>query len=124
MTNMNRQLVLKSRPDGPVTTSNFALRESTIPVLTSGDVLVRTLYLSIDPWLRVAMNRDTLLPLDTVVPGDAVGCVVESRHVLFRSGDIVQGLFGWQDYVAAPWYLLRRIDPHVAPITTALGLLG
>jgi NADPH:quinone reductase len=120
----NRQLVLHSRPDGAVTVSHFAQRESRIPALTPGDVLVRSLYLSMDPWLRVAMTHETLLPLDTVVPGDAVGCVVESRHLLFRRGDIVQGLFGWQDYAAAPWYLLRRIDPCVAPITTALSLLG
>ena len=124
MTRANRQLVLISRPDGAVTVANFARRESTIPALTPGDVLVRSLFLSMDPWLRTAMNHDTLLPLDTVVPGDAVGCVIESRHPLFRRGDIVQGWFGWQDYVAAPWYLLRRIDPCVAPITTALGLLG
>ena len=124
MTRANRQLVLSSRPDGAVTVGNFALRESTIPALTPGDVLARSLFLSIDPWLRSAMNHDTLVPLDTVVPGDVVGRVVESRHVHFRSGDIVQGLLGWQDYAVAPWYLLRKIDPQAAPITTALGILG
>ena len=124
MTRANRQLVLISRPGGAVTVANFARRESTIPALTPGDVLVRSLFLSMDPWLRTAMNHDTLLPLDTVVPGDVVGRVVESRHVHFRGGDIVQGLLGWQDYVAAPWYLLRKVDPNAAPITTALGILG
>ena len=124
MTRANRQLVLSSRPDGAVTLSNFQLRESTIAALPPGHVLVRTQYLSIDPWLRPAMDHDALLPLDTVVPGDVVGCVVESRHVLFRTGDFVQGLLGWQEYVAAPWYLLRKVDPSIAPITTALGLLG
>lgn len=124
MTSANRQVVLLSRPDGAVSVANFQLRESTIPALAAGEVLVRSLYLSIDPWLRTAMNHAALLPLDTVVPGDVVGCVTHSRHALFRSGDIVQGLLGWQDYVAAPWYLLRKIDPRAAPITTALGLLG
>lgn len=124
MTRANRQVVLISRPDGSASVSNFQVRHSTITAAAAGEVLVRNLYLSIDPWLRTVMNDAALLPLDTVVPGDVVGRVVESRHPFFRAGDIVQGLLGWQHYVVAPWYLLRKIDPSVAPITTALGLLG
>jgi NADPH-dependent curcumin reductase CurA len=121
---LNGRIVLVSRPDRAVGASNFEWRESAIPAPAAGEVLVRILYLSIDPWLRALMNHDALLPLDTVVPGDVLGRVVESRHSLFRKDDIVQGLLGWQRYVAAPWYLLRKIDPVIAPITTALGVLG
>jgi NADPH-dependent curcumin reductase CurA len=124
MTRANQQVVLISRPDGAASLAHFQLRDSTIAAPAAGEVLVRTVYLSIDPWLRTVMNDPVLLPLDTVIPGDVVGRVVESRHPLFRPGDIVQGLLGWQHYVAAPWYLLRKIDPSVAPIATALGLLG
>lgn len=85
---------------------------------------MRTQYLSIDPWLRTIMNDVALLPLDTTVPGDVVGFVVDSRHPFFRAGDVVQGLLGWQQYAAAPWYVLRKIAVSAAPITTALGLLG
>ena len=124
MTRANRQVVLISHPDGAASVSNFQVRDSTILAPAAGEVLVRNLYLSIDPWLRTVMNDAALLPLDTVVPGDVVGSVVESKHPFFRAGDIVQGLLGWQHYVTAPWYLLRKIDASAAPITTALGLLG
>jgi NADPH-dependent curcumin reductase CurA len=107
-----------------VSASSFQLRESAVPVPVPGEVLVRSSYLSIDPWLRPVIGHAALLPLETVVPGDVVGTVVESRHPLLRTGDIVQGLLGWQHYAAAPWYLLRKIDPRAAPITTALGILG
>jgi NADPH:quinone reductase len=120
----NRQVVLVSRPDGASGVSNFRLRQSTIPAPSAGEVLVRGMYLSIDPWLRAVMNHPALMPTETVVPGDVVGCVVESKNALFRPGDIVQALLGWQHYAVAPWYLLRKIDPDVAPISTALGVLG
>jgi NADPH-dependent curcumin reductase CurA len=124
MNRTNRQVILISRPAAAASVANFQLRHSTITTPAAGEVLVRTLYLSIDPWLRTVMNDAALLPLDTVVPGDVLGRVVESRHPLFRAGDIVQGLLGWQQYVAAPYYLLRKIDPSAGPITMALGLLG
>ena len=89
-----------------------------------GEVLIRALYVSIDPWLRAAIDQDALVPLNTVVPGDVVGRVVESKHPFFSVGDTVQGFLGWQEYATAPWHLLRRIDPAVAPISTALGILG
>src|SRR4249920_210870 len=116
MTLSNRQVLLASRPDRGSSVSNFTLRDSQVVMPAAGEVLVRNHYLSIDPWLRPLMNNPTLLPLDTVVPGDAVGCVVASEHPLFRPGDVVQGLLGWQHYVTAPWYLLRKINPYAAPI--------
>jgi NADPH-dependent curcumin reductase CurA len=120
----NRQVLLSSRPDGVCDVAVFALRERSLPVPASGEVLVRSMYLSIDPWLRHLMDHPSLLPTETVVPGDVVGCVIESKHVCFCRGDIVQGVLGWQQYAAVPWYLLRKIDPTIAPISTALGVLG
>ena len=120
----NRQVFLVSRPKGRLEASNFGIRESTRSVPVIGEVLVRIMYLSMDPWLRPAINNSTLVPSDAVVPGDAVGRVIESRHPLFRPGDFVQGPLGWQEYAAAPWHMLRRIDPTVAPVSTALGVLG
>jgi NADPH-dependent curcumin reductase CurA len=120
----NRQVVLVSRPTGRLEPSNFGIRESTRSGPVIGEVLVRIMYLAMDPWLRPAINDATLVPSGGVVPGDVVGRVIESRHPLFRPGDFVQGPLGWQEYAAAPWSMLRKIDPTVAPVSTALGVLG
>jgi NADPH-dependent curcumin reductase CurA len=121
---VNRQITLASRPKGLPAVSNFKMVESPIPSLAVGDVLVRTTFVSVDPYLRPAMNNSALLPTGACVPADAVGRVVTSRHALFRPGEFVQGMFGWQDYAAAPWYVLRKLDPRHAPVSTALGILG
>jgi NADPH-dependent curcumin reductase CurA len=123
MATSNRQIVLVSRRVTVADVSSFELRETDIQEPAPGEVLIQVEYLSIDPWLRVLMTHGSL-PIDTVVPGDVVGRVVRSRHALFRAGDIVEGFLGWQQYAVAPWYLLRKIDPSVAPISNALGILG
>jgi NADPH-dependent curcumin reductase CurA len=89
-----------------------------------GEVLVRTTYLSLDPYVRAAMNNPVLMPTDTLIPADAVGRVVASRHAWFQPGDFVQGIFGWQDYATVPGQVLRKLDPRIAPVSTALGILG
>jgi NADPH-dependent curcumin reductase CurA len=121
---VNRSITLVSRPKGLPIDSDFAMTERPIPRPAPGEVLVRNLYLSMDPWVRSAMSHPSMMPQTMVVPGDAVSRVIESKHPHFHPGDVVQGLLGWQDYAAAPWYALRRIDPRVAPISTALGILG
>jgi len=130
MKETNRQWRLASRPTGMVEDANFTLVEEPVPTLErDGQVLVRNLYLSLDPTQRGWISRDTYMPavkIGEVVRSFAAGRVVASRHSVFAPGDLVQGLFGWQDYAVvdagAPG-AVNRVPPG-APLTLALGALG
>jgi NADPH-dependent curcumin reductase CurA len=124
----NKQILLNSRPAGMPTTDNFRVENSEVPQPKEGEVLVRTLYLSVDPYMRGRMNdRKSYVPpfgLNEVIVGGAVGEVVESRSATFQPGDIVSGMLGWRLYSTAKAEELHKVDPKIAPITTALGVLG
>jgi NADPH-dependent curcumin reductase CurA len=124
----NRQIVLKSRPSGPPTLENFALVESPTPEPADGQVLTRTLFLSLDPYMRGRMNEGRSyappVPLGGVMVGQTVGRVISSRDGRFATGDIVVGGGNWQDYAVLRGETLRKLDPTVGPISTALGVLG
>src|SRR5690348_3478509 len=124
----NRQIVLRRRPVGMVAAEDFALVESPVPAPAEDEVLARTIYLSLDPYMRGRMNEGPSYAapaaLGEVMVGGTVGQVVASRHPDFAAGDYVVGANGWQDYAAAPGHALRRLDPARAPISTALGVLG
>src|SRR5438132_14137578 len=99
----NRRLVLNPRPAGKLTGEEFRWIEVPIPQPSDGQVLIRTLWLSIDPAQRIWMARDSYkpaVPLGDVMQSFAVGQVIESRLPEFKPGDIVRGDFSWQDYVA------------------------
>ncbi|MFN3461488.1 MAG: NADP-dependent oxidoreductase [Oceanibaculum sp.] len=125
---MNRQITLASRPVGAPTPDNFKLVETAVPTPERGQVLVRALYLSLDPYMRGRMSdAKSYAPsvkIGEVMTGGAVGRVVDSRHPGFKEGDIVEGRIGWQDYGLIEGGMLRKVDPDVAPISTALGVLG
>ena len=125
---MNRQITLASRPVGAPTPDNFKLVETAVPTPERGQVLVRALYLSLDPYMRGRMSdAKSYAPsvkIGEVMTGGAVGRVVDSRHPGFKEGDIVEGRIGWQDYGLVEGGMLRKVDPDVAPISTALGVLG
>src|SRR5215831_11454357 len=100
---INRQWLLVRRPDRMVGEDNFRLVEGQIPAPADGEVLVRNLWLSFDPTQRGWMSRDTyvpMIPLDEVMRAASVGQVVKSRRPDYQPGELVQGFFGWQDYVA------------------------
>jgi NADPH-dependent curcumin reductase len=124
----NRQIVLKSRPVGAPTPANFALTESPIPKPGDGEALTRTLWLSLDPYMRGRMNAGksyaASVPVGGVMVGRTVGRVVSSHDSGFVAGDIVVGPGGWQDYAAISGQALRKLDPTLAPVSTALGVLG
>ncbi|MCP4329829.1 MAG: NADP-dependent oxidoreductase [Alphaproteobacteria bacterium] len=127
-TPINRQWRLKSRPPGEPSPDNFELHEAPLPIPGDGEALVRSLYLSLDPYMRGRM-RDAKsyvppVPLGAVMTGGVVGEVVESRDPALKPGDIVEGLLGWQEYGTLPAKQLRPVDPSLAPISTALGILG
>jgi NADPH-dependent curcumin reductase CurA len=124
----NKQIKLVSRPAGMPTPDNFAIVDAEVPQPKDGEVLVRTRYLSVDPYMRGRMSdRKSYVPpfaVNEVLNGGAVGEVIESRSDALKSGDIVTGQLPWQLYSVARAGGLRRIDPNLAPVTTALGVLG
>ena len=129
-TNTNRRWLLASRPAGMAAESNFVRRDEPCPAVADGQLLVRTLCLSVDPAMRGWMTEDPdyvpPIPLGSVMPAGGLGQVVESRHDDFRAGDFVSGLLGWQDYHLtdgrgpAP---LVTFEP-VHPLPMYLGVLG
>ena len=127
--NNAQRIVLASRPKGAPQTSNFRLEDCPMPKPADGEVLLRVLYLSLDPYMRGRMNDAKSyaepVPLDAVMEGGTVAQVVESRHVDFAAGDIVLAHAGWQTHaVVGPKQIQRKLDPATAPISTALGVYG
>jgi NADPH-dependent curcumin reductase CurA len=124
----NLQVVLASRPQSRVSEENFRFVESAIPSPADGEVLVRNLYLSLDPYMRMRMNdgRSYAPPvqLGEVMVGATVGEVIESRDPRFSQGEFVAARAGWQLYAAVPAQALRRVDTRGAPVSTALGVIG
>lgn len=130
MAEKNRRWLLKRHPDpaelpGP---EHFALDEAKVPEPAEGQVLVRTIYLSLDPYMRgrinPARNYAQGVAVGEIMTGRVVGEVVASRRPGYAAGDIVHANIGWQDYGVTGDAELRRIDPGLAPISTGLGLLG
>ena len=125
---MNRQITLAARPTGFPTDSDFKLVETPVPSPAEGQFLTRALYLSVDPYMRGRMSEGPSyaapVKLGEVMTGGVVGEIVESRHPRFQAGEIVVGLFGWQDYAISDGQGVMKVDPSLAPISTALGVLG
>jgi NADPH-dependent curcumin reductase CurA len=124
----NRQVTLAARPHGEPTEADFRLVEAPVPDAGPGQVLLRTLYLSLDPYMRGRMSAGPSYVAATEI-GEVMGggtvCRVESSHVGgFAAGDIVEAMTGWQDYAVSDGRGLRKLDRELAPITTALGVLG
>ena len=124
----NRRIVLASRPDGEPKPENFRLESVPKPEPREGEVLVRTAWLSLDPYMRGRMSpgKSYAKPVEVGEPmeGGTVGEVVASKNERFREGDIVLGHAGWQEYGISDGQRLRKLDPAAAPIQTALGVLG
>jgi NADPH-dependent curcumin reductase CurA len=126
---MNRQWLLARRPRGLVSAEDFRWAEGPVPEPGEGEILVRNLYLSCDPTQRGWMAGDTYLPavkIGEVMRSFAVGKVVRSRSPAFEPGRLVQGLFGWQDYVVSSPGTPSAASPVPpgVPIETAMSLLG
>ncbi|KAA0086277.1 NADP-dependent oxidoreductase [Trinickia soli] len=128
MPQMNRRIVLASRPQGQVSLDNFRLEEAPLAELRDGRFLVRNIYLSVDPYMRGRMNDAksyaTPVALGDVMGGGTVGEVVESKHDGFAVGDKVTGMFGWQDYAVSDGAGVRKIDDTRVPLTAYLGVAG
>jgi NADPH-dependent curcumin reductase len=125
---VNRQVLLKSRPDGAPGLDNFEFAQRPVPEPGDGEVLMRNRYLSLDPYMRGRMSaaKSYAKPVEIGDPmvGGTVGEIVASRNAKFVAGDTVLGYGGWQDYAISGGVGLRKLDPAAAPVTTALGVLG
>lgn len=124
----NRQILLKSRPAGLPRESDFELVTGSVTAPARGQLVIRTQYTSVDPYLRGLM-REGASYIAKVAPGEvmsagSVGEVVLSMHPDYKPGDIVMGYWGWQEYALSDGQGLVRVDPKLAPVSTALGVLG
>ena len=128
MDSFNRRIVLAARPVGEPKPSDF--REERVPIVEpdAGEVLVRTIWLSIDPYMRGRMDEVRSyaphVKLGEVMVGGTVGEVLSSGDSRFATGDFVVGYGGWQEFAIMPGDKLRKLNPPDAPIQTALGVLG
>jgi len=126
--NVNRQFQLAARPVGIPKESDFKLVEAPLPPLISGQVLVKSAYLSVDPYMRGRITgvRTYADPVNIgdVMVGGTVGQVVESQDASLQPGDFVVGYWGWQDHAVADAKGLLKLNPQLAPVSTALGVLG
>nr|WP_067294220.1 NADP-dependent oxidoreductase [Marinobacterium profundum] len=127
-TQSNRRIVLASRPQGAPTAANFRLEEAAIPVPTAGQILLRTEYLSLDPYMRGRMSDGPSyaepVALGEVMVGGTVSRVEQSMHPDFKVGDRVQGYVGWQDYALSDGTALVKLAPEMQHPSQALGVLG
>ena len=125
---MNRQITLAARPVGYPKTSDFNLVEAAMPTPSEGEVLVKSLYLSVDPYMRGRINQAKSyaanVQIGEVMVGGVIAEVAASKHADFEVGDIVNAHIGWQEYGVAGGGELRKIDPGLAPISTGAGILG
>ena len=129
MTNPSAQrIVLASRPKGKVTETDFRLERTEVPRPEPGQLLLRTQYLSLDPYMRWRMDDAKSYAAATaigeVMPGESIAEVAESRHPDYAKGDIVLAHTGWQTHCLSDGKGVLKINPADAPVTTRLGVLG
>ena len=123
-----KQIVLASRPKGLPTRESFRLEEVAMPELPQGGLLLRVLYLSLDPYMRGRMDdrKSYAKPvgLGEVMTGESVCEVIASDQAGYAAGDIVLAHTGWRTHAASAGKALRKLEAAAAPITTGLGVLG
>ena len=125
---VNRRIVLASRPVGAPTPENFRLEEVARPVPAEGQVLLRNLFLSLDPYMRGRMSDGPSyaepIAIGAVMGGGTVARVEETRHPRFREGDLVLAFGNWQDYALSDGTGLSRLPADMARPSYALSVLG
>lgn len=123
------QVCLASRPNGIPQAENFTIRQTPVPDLRDGQILVRNDFLSVEPamrgWVSAVANYSTPVAIGEVMRSFAAGEVVASKHPQFAVGDKVMGMLGWQDYaVAEPAAITRKVRETDLPLSLSLGVLG
>lgn len=128
MITIQKQIQLKKRPTGVPTHKHFEFVEVPVEKPAKGEILLQTIYISVDPYLRGRMNdTKSYIPpfkLNEAISSGVIGKVVESQSDLFEVGDFVIGSLGWQEFSIAQENTVRKIDPNLAPISAYLSVLG
>jgi NADPH-dependent curcumin reductase CurA len=126
---VNRRVLLRARPDGIPQAEHFELAEAPVPAPGEGQILVRNVYLSVEPamrgWVSAIANYSEPVPIGGVMRSFAAGRVEASRHPDYRPGELVTGMFGWQDYAAVDASSVqRKVTETDLPLSASLGVLG
>ncbi|HEX7365760.1 MAG TPA: NADP-dependent oxidoreductase [Pelobium sp.] len=125
---MNKVILLASRPEGRPSLANFNRSTEKMPTLQDGEVLLKTLYVSVDPYLRGRMSdAESYIPpfkLNEALQSGVIAEVKESKHPDFKSGDAVSGMLAWKEWQSSDGKSLSKIDQEVAPLSAYLGVLG
>jgi len=124
----NRQIILKSRPHGAPEESNFKIESNPIPKPQQGQLLLRTIFLSLDPYMRGRMSDAESyadpVKLGDVMVGGSVCRVAQSLHPDYNEGDLVVAFGGWQDYSLSDGTGLLKLDQDMKHPSYALGVMG
>ena len=124
----SRGIALASRPTGRPTAENFRLEQRAVPSLEDGPILLRVLYLSLDPYMRGRMNAGDSYTapyeVDSIMGGGTVCQVEQSRNAAFNEGDLVLSYSGWQEYDVSDGRGITKLDPRIARPSYALGIMG
>ncbi len=125
---LNHRIVLSARPVGAPVAQDFRTEERVVPELCSQQVLLKTIYLSLDPYMRGRMSDApsyaAASAIDDVIGGATVSRVVASQHAQFKAGDLVLGYSGWQEYAVTDVAGLTKLDATMARPSLTLGVLG
>ena len=125
---MNKAIILKSRPKGTPQLSDFKLIEEKTPEVQQGEVLLKTLFVSVDPYLRGRMSdAESYVPpfqLDKPISSGIVAEVIESKNDNFKKGQFVSNLLEWKEYQVSTGEGLQKLDPSIQPLSAYLGIIG
>jgi NADPH-dependent curcumin reductase len=125
---LNRRILLDKRPHGAPTVQDFRFDEQRIPAPSAGQVVLKTLYLSLDPYMRGRMSDGpsyaTPVALGAVMVGGTISRVVTSANSGFQPGDLVMSFSGWQHYEVSDGKILTKLDAKLTQPSLALGVLG
>ncbi len=123
-----QQIVLASRPKGIPTAANFRFENIELPEIQEGEVLLKGMYYSVDPYMRGRMNdaKSYAAPfdIDKAIAGGVVAKVTASKSAIFKPGDIVLGNLPWQEQIVVSEKMIQKIDTAIAPPSYYLGILG
>lgn len=125
---MNKSILLNSRPKGTPQKSDFQFTNEDMPVAGDGEILLKTKYVSVDPYMRGRMNDEKSyvepFQLDKPINSGMIAEVVESKNDSFTEGDFVSGMMDWKEYQTSNGEGLLKVDSEKAPLSAYLGILG
>lgn len=125
---MNKTIILKSRPKGTPQLSDFKFVDEKMPEVMQGELLLKTIFVSVDPYLRGRMSdADSYVPpfeLNKPISSGIVAEVVESKNENFKKGDFVSDRLEWKEYQISTGEGLQKIDPSIQPLSVYLGVIG